>query len=75
MGEYCLFVQGGRAMQKIQKENVVALDGLVMIFHMQQPTKNTWTQCSGDKRAGATWGEHAGGIEPSFWGVLEVERR
>jgi hypothetical protein len=52
--------------KKITIKYVMAIDGHVtMIFHMQQPTK---------MRAGVTRGERAGGMKPSFWGALEVER-
>jgi hypothetical protein len=71
------FVQGGklRDLKNTKIKYAMALDGCVTIFHMQQPTKNTWVQLSKITRAGATRGEHAGGMIPSFWGALEVERR
>ncbi len=54
---------------------VVALDGCVMIFHMQQPTINMRAQWRGYMRAGATKGERAGGMKPLFWGSLEVKSK
>jgi hypothetical protein len=77
MGGYCLFVRGGKLSdaKNTKIKYAVALDGHVTIFHTQQPTKNMRAQWSGFTRAGATRGERAGGMIPSVWGALEVERR
>jgi hypothetical protein len=55
-----------RDKKKTKITYVLALDGHVTIFHMQQPTKNTRAQWSGYMRAGMTRGEHARGLKPSF---------
>jgi hypothetical protein len=76
MGGCCLFVQGGKVSNaKKTIKYVLDLDGHVMIFQTQQPTKNMQAQSSGYIGAGATKGERAGGMKPSFWGALEVVRR
>ncbi len=43
IGGCCLFVQGGKLSdaKNTTIKYVMALDGRVMMFHMQKPTKNT----------------------------------
>jgi hypothetical protein len=53
---------------------VLGLGGCCNISHVTTNI-NMWAQWSGYMRAGATRGEHARGMKPSFWGALEVERR
>jgi hypothetical protein len=77
MGGCCLFVRGSELSdaKNAKIKYVVALDGRVTIFHMQEPTKNMRAQWNRFTRAGGTRGERAGGMIPLFWGALEVERR
>jgi hypothetical protein len=49
IGECCLFVRGSKLSdaKNTTIKYVMALDGRVMIFHMQKPTKNMQAQWSG----------------------------
>jgi hypothetical protein len=70
-------MQGGKLSnaKSTKIKYVMALDGCVLIFHTQQPTKNMPAQWSGFMRAGETRGERAAGMIPLVLGALEVEMR
>jgi hypothetical protein len=70
-------VQGGELSnaKNAKIKYVVALDGRITIFHMQQPTRNMQVWWSGFMRAGATRGERPRGMKPTFHRAWEVEMR